>query len=135
MLYLFYGDDSVKKHSALDALTTAGTDGIFFASKGDDYDAIINEHAASASLFGEKSIIIFDDALADKDARALLLDRMEILAESENIFVFLEAKALKETLTAFTKAGAVINEFTQKKEKEFNKEINIFGLTDAFARK
>jgi DNA polymerase III delta subunit len=135
MLYLFYGDDSAKKHGALDALTAAGTGSIFFASKGDEYDAIIDEHVASASLFGEKSVIVFDDALADKDARAMFLDRMEILSKSENIFVFLEAKALKETLTAFAKAKGLVTEFSQKKEKEFGKEANIFALTDSFARK
>jgi DNA polymerase III delta subunit len=134
MLFLFYGDDSAKKHGALDALSGVDTRSIF-VSKGDPYDAIIDEYLGSVSLFGEKTIVVFDDALADKEAKAQIFPRLESLSRSENSFVFLEPKALKETLTAFTKAGAIIKAFAEAKERTVAGEVNVFGLTDAFARK
>ncbi len=144
MLYLFYGDDSAKKHGALEALGTPGSSSVFFASKGNEYEAIIDEHAGSVSLFGGLSVIVFDDVLADKENRSGILARARELAESDNLFVFLEQKALKETLTAFSGAGATVTEFLQKaKHTEHSGrtktsagfDANVFALTDAFARK
>ncbi len=137
MLYLLYGDQVTKKQDALErVLQTHDNPGIFLVAKGEEYTLIIDEHLGSTSLFGGKSAVIFDEALADKEARADLLERTLEMAESENLFIFIEQKALKETLTAFKDAKAKIEEYSAKEEKTYGAgTFNVFALTDAFARK
>lgn len=137
MLYLLYGDHGIKKQEALErVLQTHDSPGIFLVGKGEPYAALVDEHLSSASLFGGKSAVVFDDALADKDGRADLLARTPEMAESENLFIFIEQKALKEILTAFKDAKAKIEEYTAKEEKTYGAgAFNVFALTDAFARK
>lgn len=137
MLYLLYGDPGTKKQDALERVFDAH-DGpsIFLVGKGEPYALLIDEHIGSVSLFGGKSAVVFDEALADKDARADLFARMSEMMESENLFIFIEQKVLKETLTAFKDAKAKIEEYSAKEERAYGAgAFNVFALTDAFARK
>lgn len=135
MLYLISGTDADKKRSALGRLfETYSAGSVFFVRKGEQYAAIIDEHAGSASLFGGPVAVFLDTVLTDKETRAYILPRVRALADSANAFIFSEEKPVKEILDAFKKAGAEMHSFDrmEKKERE-DGGINLFALTDAVA--
>jgi hypothetical protein len=144
MLYLFAGDDTKNKLGSYEKFIKslpaqsglpAGVD-IFSVSR-NNFDKMQIESLYSGSgLFFEKSAVLFSDIFESEENRDFLLEKLELMARSENLFVFLEGKLNKPVLEAFRKNDPKriqLNIFELPKEKK--EKFDNFLIANAFANK
>jgi hypothetical protein len=133
MIYLFAGDDAKTKRKAyenfIDSLTK-GTD-VFFIGKNDFDPMHVESFYSGASLFASKSFIFFENTFDREEIERFILEKLDLIKDSQNSFVFLESKLDKKVLDAFKKVRAELNIFELPKEKK--ERFNSFLLADAFA--
>ncbi len=140
MLYLFTGDDVKNKRLSYDKFVKSLTGDkareteTFFINR-NNFDKMQIESLYSGSgLFFERSAVIFDNIFEYEENREFILEKLELMGESPNSFVFLEGKLNKPILDAFKKAKAEqINIFELPKEKK--EKYNNFILANDFAVK
>ena len=141
MIYLFSGDDAKRKILNYEKFLKSLPEdtGTFFVSR-NDFDPVQTESFYSgATLFSALCAVIFQNILEHEEIRNFVLDKLKLMGESGNYFVFLEGKLGKPILDAFKKARAELNIFelpkglsagAGKKEKFDN-----FLIANAFAQK
>lgn len=133
MIYLFAGDDSKSKYGAYEKFIKSLPEGTetFFVSK-NDFDPIQAESFYSgAGLFFAKCAVFFENVFEREENLDFILEKLNLLAESRNDFVFLEGKINKSILDAFKKVRAELNIFELPKEKK--EKYDNFQLAWAFA--
>lgn len=135
MIYLFTGDDAKNKLRSYEKFMATTSKGIetFFISRNDFNKAQIESLYSGAGLFFSKSITTFSDILENEETREFILEKLNLMGDSLNDFVFLESKLTKPVLDAFKKARAEINVFELPKEKK--EKFNNFLLANAFGQK
>lgn len=87
-------------------------------------------------FFFEKSAVLFSDIFESEENRDFLLEKLELMAQSENFFIFLEGKLNKPILEAFRKNDPKkiqLNIFELPKEKK--EKFDNFLIANAFANK
>ncbi|MCW9054917.1 MAG: hypothetical protein OQJ98_03005 [Candidatus Pacebacteria bacterium] len=134
MIYLFYGTDTqrsrVKLHKLLDALAKKRPGAELFFVTLENSDAYhLAELTGSQGLFEQKYIVVFDQLFADKDKKEELTGAFKEMQTTEHMFIFLEGKLDKKTLTRFEKYAEKVEEFTAKETKK--ERFNTFALADA----
>lgn len=137
MLYSFYGTDTAKSHAKakvfVDSLRTKKPDATFLFVDSSSWDPmVVQENAGGQGLFSSKYIIYLDRVCEKKDNVDSLLDAMDIMKTSDNIFVILEGKVnadLKKSIEKYSDKSVV----TDAVEVKFGKsnDFNIFTLADA----
>lgn len=135
MLYLFWGDDAKNKILSYEKFIKAipvGTE-IFFISRNDFNPVQIESFYSGASLFSALSAIIFQNIFEYEETRDFVLDKLKLMGESDNSFIFLEGKLNKPILDAFKKVHAEINVFELPKEKK--EKYDNFLVANAFVNK
>lgn len=134
MIYGIVGTDEKKRKKAYEKII-GGFDGQNFPMNkfGVSELDMIDELANSVGLFFEKHISVFEYALEKKEHAELLLNKINILKNSPNIFVFVEQTLLKETSEAFAEHAEKFEVFDIPREKY--KGFNVFNLSDAFCNK
>ncbi|KKS99949.1 MAG: hypothetical protein UV76_C0016G0001 [Candidatus Nomurabacteria bacterium GW2011_GWA2_43_15] len=147
MIYLFSGDDAKRKIlnyekflKSLPAQTGLPENAeTFFISRNDFDPARIESFYSGSTLFSNQCAVIFQNILEHEETRDFVLDKLGLMGESGNYFVFLEGKLGKPILDAFKKARAELNIFelpkglsagAGKKERFDN-----FLVANAFAQK
>lgn len=91
---------------------------------------VCEEHLASQALFGEKTIVIFDGLLSNKEHEEYFKNKRKALASSPNIFIIREEKVGKKTQDIFARQVEKIAIFDG--EKRYKEEgFSIFSLADA----
>lgn len=135
MIYLFCGDDSVKKISSYEkflASTPKDTE-VLNIGKNDFNETQVESLYSGAGLFTSKSLVIFVNIFEKESAREFFLKKLTQIQNSTNTFVFLEGKLLKSILDNFKKVEAKVNNFelTHAQKERFNN----FLLADAFYAK
>jgi DNA polymerase III delta subunit len=139
MLYLFCGDDTKEKLASYEAFlktqaqASKETSEIFFINKNDFDPVQVESFYSGSSLFAESSIVVFHDILSEDKENEFILPRLKSMAESKNLFIFVEGKLAKPALDAFKKAKADLNIFEVPKEKK--EKFNSFVIANAFAAK
>jgi len=138
MIYLFCGDDVKSKHLNYDKFIRSLPTGqagmpssteIFYVGK-NDFDPVQTESFYSGSgLFFTKCVVVFTDIFEKEETLDFVLEKLNLIGESENSFVFLEGRLNKPVLDAFKKARAEINVFELPKEKI--EKFNNFLLANA----
>ncbi len=135
MLYIFHGTNSIassnKAHVLVNSLRTKKIDAAFLEIDADNWSSeIIKEHAGGQGLFSSKSIVLLNRVTESAGAKEGLPDLLEIMNESENIFIVLEGKVLVDLKRAFEKYAEkiVVSDVVEGAPK---KEFNIFALGDA----
>ncbi len=135
MLYVIYGTDiekaREKSHALFDALKQKKPD----ASAGTiTMEEItlerLDELTQTQGLFENKQILFMDRTLENKDVREVMLEKIEAIAESPNIFIFFEGKLTKEVLKKLEKRAEKITEYESKEEKK-KEGGGFFHLADA----
>ena len=71
----------------------------------------LEEFAGGQGLFEQKYIVFLDRVLETAEAKEAFLDCLKTVSESDNIFVMLEAKLDKATLTKIEKKAEKVQEF------------------------
>ena len=137
MIYVFYGTDGIlarqKMHALIDALLKKKPDTVYTRVTEEVWnDSTLPESVGSQGLFSEKMIVLFDHLL-ETDAGDAILDSLDEIAASQNIFVFVEAALDKKTLVRLEKNAEKIQECNQK--ENVVTRGNLFGLADAFGRR
>ncbi|MBU4480046.1 hypothetical protein KKG48_01210 [Patescibacteria group bacterium] len=153
MLYLLYGTDFKKSreklHSMVDSLLKKKPDAGFFKLDSSDFsESRLDEFISSQGLFEQKYIVQADGLLSDKKSKDFVLDRLEEVSQSENIFFFIEENIDKPTLKKIEKVAQKVQEFNnnnlQSGSRKFGVsgewlldlgEFNIFNMADALGRK
>jgi hypothetical protein len=140
MLYLFSGDDAKNKNlsyekfiKSLPAQAGIPPSEIFSVSRNNFNPAQIESLYSGSSLFSSLSAVIFSGALEYEETRDFILEKLKLMGESGNSFIFLESKLNKSTLDAFKKARAELNIFELPKEKK--EKYDNFLVANAFANK
>lgn len=135
MIYLFSGDDIKQKHGAYIKFVKSlpKETEIFFISRNDFNRAQIESLYSGAGLFFQKAAAVFSNVVEREELAEFIVEKFPQMAESDNLFVFLEGKLPKATLDAFKKARAEINIFELPKEKL--EKFNSFLLANAFDNK
>src|SRR3989338_9520039 len=135
MMYLFTGEDTKGKRQSYEKFIKsmpAGTE-TFFISRNDFDQAQIESFYSGAGLFFTQCAVIFDGILDREEIRDFILEKLELLGESENSFIFLEGKLNKPILDAFRKVQAEINVFELPKAKK--EKFDNFLVANAFEKK
>lgn len=135
MLYVIYGTDiekaREKSHTLFEALKTKKPD----ASAGILTAEVVTqdkleELTQSQGLFENKQIIFMDRTLENKDVREVIIEKIDAIAESPNIFIFFEGKLTKEVLKKLEKRSEKIQEYVLDEETP-KESSNFFALADA----
>ncbi|MEK7647351.1 MAG: hypothetical protein AAB378_03235 [Patescibacteria group bacterium] len=103
MIYFLYGEDTYRSRRNLEEIVRGFLDKgnaahQFFRMTTDDFDPdFFVELARSSSMFGGKYLISVERTLSDSGIRKIILDNLESVRDSENIFIFWEEDTDKET--------------------------------------
>ena len=124
MLYLFSGDDTKNKLISYEK---------FIKSVPLDTDTFFINRNSGASLFSALSRVVFQNIFEYEETRDFVLNKLELMGQSANSFIFLEGKLNKPTLDAFKKVHAEINLFELPKEKK--EKFDNFLVANAFGQK
>jgi len=140
MLYLFSGDDSKNKIlnyekfiKSLPAQVNILPSETFFINRNDFNPVQIESFYSGASLFSALSAIVFQNILEYEETRDFILDKLKLMGQSDNLFIFLERKLNKPILDAFKKARGELNVFELPKEKK--EKFDNFLVANAFINK
>src|SRR3989338_1332769 len=135
MIYLFSGDDAKKKRSAYEIFLKSipkATE-VFSISRNDFNETQIDSLYSGAGLFFSKSAVIFENILEREETREFILEKLELMGKSVNLFIFLEGKLNKPVLDAFKKFHAETNIYELPKEKK--EKFDNFLVANAFEKK
>ncbi len=135
MLHLFTGDDTKAKLASYGKFIKAvpkTTETLFINRNNFDRAQIENLYSGSG-LFFLKSTIVFHNIFEREEARDFLLEKLDLMAESGNDFIFLEGKLNKPVVDAFRKQKAEINIFELPKAKK--EKFDNFLVANAFSTK
>ena len=108
MIYLFCGDDTKNKISSYEKfvkLIPSGTE-ISFINRNEFNPIQIESFYSGSSLFSILSAVIFQDILGYEENRDFILEKLELMGNSTNSFIFLEM--LSPTPGIFPKSGEIL---------------------------
>lgn len=141
MIYFFYGTDKdkarKKARELADVLLKKKPDASFFQMDDENFSlAKLEEFIGGQGLFENKYIVFLNSVLQNKEAREVVLEKLREAAESPNIFIFLEGKMDKATMSKIEKKVEKTQEFKAVEiESTVKEKFNIFSLADIFGRR
>lgn len=152
MIYLLYGTDTDKARAKLrdvvESLLKKKPDASHDRMDDETWsEAKLEELLGSMGLFSAKAVIEMSNVFRNKEAKEAIVSRLKEIAESENVFVFLEGNLDKKTLEKFEKHAAKVQCFggNERGEKTFRvgaegrplskDDFNMFAMTDALGRR
>jgi len=138
MLYLIYGDDFEKARAKAreliaDLLKKRPGAEVFRLEDEMVNAGKLDELSGSQGLFQRKYIVFADNVFRSEEAKEIVLGKLKSLAESENIFIFLEDELGKTDLKELEKFAEKVQRFSGVAKKE--KPFNVFSLTEILGRR
>ncbi len=138
MFYFLYGTDSYKARKKLhELLELAGRKRpeaeLFKITTENWSEGQFDELLISRGLFENKYTVVLDNLFERKDIKEYILDRLENLAESEQIFLGLESKVDAATVKKIEKSAKQVQEFSKIENKK--EDINIFSIANGLVEK
>lgn len=144
MFYFLHGEDKdrarKKAHELIDSLTKKRPNASFFKIDCENFSiGGLEEMIGGQGLFESKQIVFLDNVSEDKEIKEAILERTKDIAESPNVFVFLEGKVDKATISKMEKSAEKVQEFkfsgSEDKIKKSKEKFNTFSLADVFGRR
>jgi DNA polymerase III delta subunit len=151
MLYFIYGDDKekarAKTQDLIGSLQKKKPDAAFFKVTTENFsESELEGLMGGQGLFENKYIVFFDSVFENKEFKESIGGKLKEIAQSANVFIFLEGKMEKKMLEKVEKHAEKVQEFSNEKKegrtfgtgggKDFNlKEFNIFSLGEAFGNR
>jgi len=148
MIYFYYGSDTEtarkKAKVTIDSLLLKKPDATLVKIGEENLsENKIDELTLSQALFSNKYIVFFYRTFDNKSNKEIILKKLKELAESENIFIFVESKIDKAGLTKIEKLAKTVQEFTKPEKTLTKKEalaqkgekIDFFEFSDALGRR
>ncbi len=137
MIFLFTGDDVKNKRTSIDRfLQSFSKNEILSINRNNFNKTQIESLYSGASLFSPKHVVVFDNIFEYEDNRDFVFEKLELMSESESLFIFLEGKLNKTILDIFRKIRSKkveINIFELPKEKK--ERFDNFLVANAFGQK
>ena len=134
MIYLFSGDDTKTKYKNYEKfISTYPKEIEVFSISKNNFDRMqIESLYSGAGLFFNKCLVAFVDVFEREETRDFILEKLDLISQSQNDFVFLEGKLNKSILDAFKKVRAEMNifELTKEKKEKFNSFLLANALED-----
>ncbi len=128
MIYILVGNDTKNKNIYIKELTN-GSESFFVTPNILNKELVMN-YSSGSNLFGQNQSVILDNALSVSDL-GFSDEELDILKDSNNIFVFKEDKMLAPAQKKFKKYGEI--KIFEEKAKPTLEKFNVFSITDAFA--
>lgn len=135
MIFLFAGDDAKSKYSSYEEFikTVSRERDVVFVGR-NNFDSLqIESFYSGANLFSPLSAVVFENILDYPEKRDFILEKLPLLAESSNFFIFLEGKLGKPITDVFKKVRAELNVFELPKAKK--EKFDNFLVANAFEKK
>lgn len=135
MIYLFAGDNSKLKIANYEKFMqsiSAEIEVFEFSKNNFDRDTLENFYSGSG-LFFTKCIVVLNSVFENEDIMNFVLEKLPMMADSDNIFIVLEDKLSKSILDDFKKSRAELNIF--EKTHDEKEKFNNFLLANAFGAK
>jgi len=135
MIYLFAGDDTERKIAGYEKFmkSIASEMEVFFVNKSNFSKPQIENFCGGSGLFFSKCAVVCSNVFENEDMRDFILEKLPVMGESGNLFIFSEGRLPKATLDEFKKSRAELNILETPKEKK--EKFNNFLLADAFGRR
>lgn len=138
MLYLIYGTDTQKSrkklHELLDLAKKKRPDAELFKITTENWsEGQLDELLISQGLFEQKYTTVLDNLFEKKDFKDFILDRLEGMRDSEQIFLMLEGHVDAPTVKKIEKHAKQVQEFAKAEGKK--PAYNIFSVTDGLVQK
>jgi len=134
MLHLYYGNDTItvrqKAHDFTAAQETAGFK-IERIDAENYHEGVFVDLAGATSLFGEKTLYIIDTPSQKTEIYDDVIRHLELLAQSENLFVVIEEALLAAEKKKFAKYATEVEEY----KKAGGDRFNVFGMADSLSSK
>jgi DNA polymerase III delta subunit len=150
MIYFLYGEDLDKArqnlHKIVDGLKAKKPDAEVFRMDSENWNSVQFEELVSAQgLFESKYIVILFCVFENKEIKEFVMDRLALLNKSESIFVIVEKKIDKVSLSKIEKKSTKTQEFVFKEGSSGSSSVeikslvvsdfNIFNLADAMGKR
>lgn len=138
MLYLIYGTDTHKSrkklHELLDLAKKKRPNAELWKITTENWnEAQFDELLVSQGLFESKYTVVLDNVFEKKDSKIYVLERLEQMAESEQIFLVLEGALDVPSLKKIEKFSKQVQEFVKPEGKK--QTYNIFSVADGLLQK
>lgn len=139
MFYFIYGSDSIKvsekAKNLVDGMLSKKPDASLFKLTSDRWSsAEFQELIAGQALFESKYIVQISRILDEKEANEVVMENLEALKNSDNVFIWTENEVDKKLLEKIEKYAEKVQELNSK--QVFKKpEFNIFSLGDALGNR
>ncbi len=138
MLYLIYGTDTHKArkklHELLDLAKKKRPNAELFKITTENWsESQFDELLISQGLFEQKYTVVLDNIFEKKDCKIYIIERLEEMQNSEQIFLMLEGAVDGASLKKIEKFAQQVQEFAKKEEKK--EWFNIFGVADGLLQK
>ena len=138
MIYLIYGTDTHKSrgklHELLELAAKKRPGAELFKITSENWsEAQFEELLISQGLFESKYTVVLDNIFEKKDSKIFVLDRLEKMKDSEQIFLMLEGVIDTASLKKIKASAKQVQEFVKK---EIRKDTqSIFSITDGLLQK
>ncbi len=138
MFYFLYGTDTHKARRKLHELLKLAKDKrpeaeLFKITSENWSEGQFDELLIARGLFEQKYTVVLDSLFERKEIKEYVLERLQNLAESEQIFLMLESKVDSATIKKIEKQAKQVQEFEKKEDKK--PAVNIFSITDGLVKK
>lgn len=139
MIYLYYGDDVAGSRSKLEitlsALLKNNPEAEVFKVDADNFSSEkFDELIVGQTLFYQKYLVVVNQLGADENISGYLESHLKNIADSLNIFFFLE-EGVESPLVKALRLVAAKEIKTSSEEKVVKKGFNLFAISDAFSSK
>jgi DNA polymerase III delta subunit len=133
MLYVYFGTDTEKvadkANATIATLKKKRADAQVFVFEGAFTDSTpLDELIEARGLFVDKHVVVLKQPFETEASRDIVLERVERLGTSENIFILVEGKVLAEHKRKLEKHATQAEEHTKKAEE---RDFSGFALGDA----
>lgn len=138
MLYLIHGTDTHKARKKLHELLNSaqkkrpGAE-LFKITSENWSEAQFDELLVSQGLFENRYTVVLDNLFEKKDIKNYVLEKLNSLADSEQIFLILEGKIDVPSLKKIEKVAKQTQEFVRVESRK--EAYNIFSITDGLLQK
>ncbi len=139
MLYFIYGEPNKcfeKSAKLVDSMLLKRPESEVFKISAENFsESKLDELVGSQSLFSKKYIVQMSRISESKEGIECLVDKLEEVKKSDNVFVWVDPDVSKEILKKVEKFAEKVQEFSNAAAKNKNDSFNIFSLTDALGER
>ncbi|MFT5179687.1 MAG: DNA polymerase III delta subunit [Candidatus Paceibacteria bacterium] len=139
MLYLLHGTDTQKSldkaNKLVKTMLSKKPNASYFKISSDNFDIHeLQEFTGGQGLFENKYIVQISRVLDDSGIKDVIVDYVDSIAGSDNIFIWIEGEIDKKTLSKLEKHAEKVEEHNAKEvvKKPF---FNVFSLADAIGNR